>query len=672
MRTTAARRRPAGTSAAALATQARRRRVAALLTSGRIAAALQPILRLSDDAVIGYEALARFPPTPELAAADDLFAAATALGMQAAVDMACLGAALRTAPNLGGADLFVNVLIGTLLDRTGMGALDREVSGSGVAPSSVVLEFSEREPVADLTHLKRIATELRGRGYRIAVDDAGAGHASMRVIAELRPEFIKLDREIIRALDMDESRRALVVALLSFAGHIGARVIAEGIETAAEKATLLSLGVRFGQGWALQAPVLIAPLEGHAEMPVVDSGWFARRTVAPAGPRAVPSLGEPAPAAEPPRGARRHGSLARALSDAALALQNEHDPMRILSVMADHMSRVVPVKDMAIFVADHETHRLVPVLATGSDREAILAQSHSLDAGLSGWALAVGTPQNVPNATEHPRARHVPGTPVIAESVLLAPLVAGDRKLGIIVCWRNGIARFSARDLEAASLFAHVAASAWRNAQLYAELLSAAMTDPLTQLYNSRWLRDTAQRDLQRSARDGRPMALLLLDLDHFKRVNDTCGHATGDLLLQRVAMTLRATLRGTDAVVRIGGEEFVVLLHDADADAAEGVAEALRRAVHKVPLPGDLPLARLSVSIGVASHPEHGTDLDELLGAADRAMYTAKGAGRDRVVRAGSPAGGAVLPLPAVRRGGPAHRPARAWASASARPPRG
>src|ERR1019366_2981765 len=101
------------------------------------------------------------------------------------------------------------------------------------------------------------------------------------------------------------------------------------------------------------------------------------------------------------------------------------------------------------------------------------------------------------------------------------PLVAGEHKLGIINCWRLGVGKFTEREVEAAALFAHIAAAAWRNAQLYAELLNAAMTDPLTHLYNSRWLRDAGERDLARASRDGRPVSLVLVDLDHFKRVND-------------------------------------------------------------------------------------------------------------------------------------------------------
>src|SRR6202040_1537910 len=193
--------------------------------------------------------------------------------------------------------------------------------------AAVVLEFSEREPVPDLALLQRIAAELRARGFRIAVDDAGAGHASMRVIAELRPEFIKVDRSLITAIDADRARRALVVALLSFSGHIGARVIAEGIETQREQETLQSLGVQFGQGWLLGRPVLPHPLKGDTSMQVVDATWFAEHQVSPTRVSAggtestIPGDAVAMPTAVTSPRPRR--GLARALSDAALALQSE-------------------------------------------------------------------------------------------------------------------------------------------------------------------------------------------------------------------------------------------------------------------------------------------------------------------------------------------------------------
>ena len=231
--------------------------VDSLLTSGGIVSALQPIVRLVNDTVIGYEALARYPPLARIGTPDELFASAASLNMQSAVDLACVSAALRAASNIGEADLFVNVLIGTLVDERGVAALDSAVREARVDPASIVLEFSEREPVPDLALLQRIAAELRARGFRIAVDDAGAGHASMRVIAELRPEFIKVDRSLIQAIDADRARRALVVALLSFSGHIGARVIAEGmlgnpLIIGTNGTFRFSGGILFGAGGAIQ------------------------------------------------------------------------------------------------------------------------------------------------------------------------------------------------------------------------------------------------------------------------------------------------------------------------------------------------------------------------------------------------------------------------------------
>ena len=626
--------------------------IEALVNGGGIVSAVQPILRLVNDTVIGYEALARYTPQPRIGTPDELFAAAASQHMQAPLDLACVAAALRAAANIGEADLFVNVLIGTLVDQRGVAALDKAIHDSRVDPASIVLEFSEREPVPDLVLLQRIAAELRARGFRIAVDDAGSGHASMRVIAELRPEFIKVDRSLIQAVDADRARRALVVALLSFSGHIGARVIAEGIETERERETLQGLGVQFGQGWLLGRPVLLHPLEG-CDDEVVDATWFAHRQVSTT--RVTPAGADQDPADsvqhEPAKPGPARRGLARALSDAALALQSEHDPMRILGVMADQMSRVVQVSEMAIFVADYETFRLVPVLATGPDRDQILADSMSLDAGITGWAFAKGTPQNIPDTSKHPLARQIPGTSYVQESLLLVPLVATEHKLGIINCWRMGAGQFSDRELEAASLFAHVAASAWRNAQLYVELVNAAMTDPLTRLYNSRWMRDSGERDLARAAREGKPLSLLLVDLDHFKAVNDSSGHAVGDLLLQRVAAQLRTTVRGSDAVVRLGGEEFVLVLHECGPEGAATVAEAVRIAVRDVAVPDGCSLERLTASIGIATYPHHGLDLDQLLGAADRAMYSAKHEGRDRSVQAiTAPDSGRIITLPRRR----------------------
>ncbi|MEZ0493211.1 diguanylate cyclase [Kineococcus sp. TBRC 1896] len=168
--------------------------------------------------------------------------------------------------------------------------------------------------------------------------------------------------------------------------------------------------------------------------------------------------------------------------------------------------------------------------------------------------------------------------------------------------------------------------------RLRADLVEEASRDPLTGLRNRRRFVDDLAARLTTAAEVGRPLSLVLLDVDHFKAINDTHGHAVGDDVLVEVARVLGAHARPED-VVRYGGEEFVVLLPHLDTDAARARAEELRTACAGVRV--GVESLRITISAGVATAPAHGTTPDELLLAADRALYGAKGGGRDRVVLA-------------------------------------
>jgi diguanylate cyclase (GGDEF)-like protein/putative nucleotidyltransferase with HDIG domain len=163
---------------------------------------------------------------------------------------------------------------------------------------------------------------------------------------------------------------------------------------------------------------------------------------------------------------------------------------------------------------------------------------------------------------------------------------------------------------------------------LIGRLSSAASTDPLTHLLNRRGFRDVFDLELERSRRSGRPCALLMGDLDHFKRVNDLLGHPAGDERLRKFAKLLLAGKRRIDAAARMGGEEFALLLPETDEHGAYVIAERLRHAVRDAFAPDQVAL---TVSFGVAAYPNHGASGDQLLQAADQALYVAKELGRDR-----------------------------------------
>lgn len=168
------------------------------------------------------------------------------------------------------------------------------------------------------------------------------------------------------------------------------------------------------------------------------------------------------------------------------------------------------------------------------------------------------------------------------------------------------------------------------------ELSTMATHDALTGLFNRRELARLLEDEIRRADRYNRRLGVLWIDLDHFKLVNDRYGHAAGDTVLQSVSQLLADSIRSMDAIGRYGGEEFVVLLPEMDLEEARGSAERLRRLVLDTPLTiAGGEQVRLTISVGVAVFPVHGTNADQLCEAADRAMYRAKEAGRNQVVLA-------------------------------------
>lgn len=177
-----------------------------------------------------------------------------------------------------------------------------------------------------------------------------------------------------------------------------------------------------------------------------------------------------------------------------------------------------------------------------------------------------------------------------------------------------------------------------RQKQLVENLAEQATKDPLTGLSNRRQLMSDLSLEMKRAKRYGTPLALILLDVDHFKKYNDTHGHPAGDEVLRQVARLLTMNVRAFDKVARYGGEEFVVILPQTDLQGAAAAAEKLRRAIEEHPFLGEetQPGGKVTVSLGVAGFPEHAGSVDELLEQADQAMYRAKAAGRNRVTVAG------------------------------------
>lgn len=171
---------------------------------------------------------------------------------------------------------------------------------------------------------------------------------------------------------------------------------------------------------------------------------------------------------------------------------------------------------------------------------------------------------------------------------------------------------------------------------LETELEQMATRDPLTGLLNRREMSRVLDEELQRARRYQRPMAVLWVDFDHFKDVNDTYGHAAGDSVLRSISRLLLGSVRSVDSIGRFGGEEFVIVLPEMDLEEAQETAERLRRKVAEEPQPlGNGEAVPLTISVGVAVYPDHGQTASTLCAAADKAMYLAKDRGRNCVAMA-------------------------------------
>jgi len=220
-----------------------------------------------------------------------------------------------------------------------------------------------------------------------------------------------------------------------------------------------------------------------------------------------------------------------------------------------------------------------------------------------------------------------------SRAILATVLSAGELVIGGITVQSSTAGSYSASDLNALEMLAATAAIAIQNAQLFAQIQQLATLDSLTGVPNRRHFYEQAIREVERAARYGHPLSMLMLDADHFKAVNDTYGHIAGDQVLQMIAARCRDDLREVDLLARFGGEEFAALLPNTDKEQALQVARRLAARVADQPIVTDAGPLSVTISLGVASFPAgRVASLETLLAAADEALYRAKGAGRNQV----------------------------------------
>ena len=322
----------------------------------------------------------------------------------------------------------------------------------------------------------------------------------------------------------------------------------------------------------------------------------------------------------------------RRLADVFHHVLSEQSLDALLDRIADALGDLIPHDSLTIYEADEPRRILIPVWARDKWADKILADRCPFGVGITGWGVEHREPVRVNQAHLDPRVETVAGTPADEPEALISiPLIARDSVKGALNIYRLGEdATFDDDEFELAKRFGDAAALALDNAQIRARLEHQASTDPLTGLFNHRSFHERLRSELTKASRSHDVVSVLMLDIDDFKRVNDVYGHGAGDEILRSLAETLKSAVRTTDAVCRLGGEEFAIVMTSRDPQDAERLA---RRLLEHVGSASFEPAGRITISVGLARGPEHAMNPRELIACAEAAMMTAKARGKNQIV---------------------------------------
>jgi len=327
------------------------------------------------------------------------------------------------------------------------------------------------------------------------------------------------------------------------------------------------------------------------------------------------------------------------LAKMAELLQSCSDLKDIFAVVSGMAPKIFPELRGAVLLLN-SSRDLLQIVASWSDCQLPASTFAPEDC----WALRLGHVHVVAPGDSTAECRHVvPGQ----DAYSCLPLISQGGAIGVVHFQIIPAGALSEAVMLMANMFAEQVGLSMANLRLREALRDQSIRDPLTGLFNRRYLEETLEREIRRAVRSECVLGILMLDLDHFKKFNDTFGHEAGDTVLRETAAFLTRSVRAEDIVCRFGGEEFVIILPIADIHATQARAERIRSKLRELTiLHRGKTVGQVSVSVGVAELPQHGATPKTLLEAADAALYAAKRAGRDRVVVADDvPVIGASLP---------------------------
>lgn len=495
----------------------------------RLGVVYQPIMDLRSGEVLGWESLARGPGGSHFRSPSVLFDFAEEAGFLFSLEKVCREQAIRNLGELSpGQKLFLNIHPRTLTDtHFSPGETLRLLEKYGLGPHNVVFEITERHSIAEFTLFHRTLEHYRKQGYLVAIDDVGTGYSGLSTIAELRPEFIKVDMSFIRGIDTNPVKRALLETLVAFVDKIGCGIIAEGIETETEMSSIMSMGVHYGQGYYLARPNLPKPLPS---LVIPDHIVFKTR---------------------------QQGEWKCSI------------PVSELAEPAHQMSPAIEVKEVKRILETSEP--ISGVVVVEQQCPVGLLMSHHLDRQLgTHYGMALYYRRSISHVMD--------ASPLIVEGNTPVEVVA---KMAMkretfkiydhIIVTQNG------------QFLGVVSVQKMLDTLARVQVEMAKGANPLTGLPGNLAI----EEEMGRRCRTGALTSLIYIDLDHFKVYNDHYGFKDGDkvlLLLSRI-LTRAVKRHGIpeDFIGHVGGDDFVLITHPERSDRlALSVVRCFKRLIQQ------------------------------------------------------------------------------------------
>jgi diguanylate cyclase (GGDEF)-like protein len=602
-----------------------------MVADQRFTSHFQPIVHVADTSCIfAYEALLRgLDEQGHLVMPSAILELATEAGLLPQLDrIARLSAIAQANHHRIINHLFINFSPTALYDpvsclRSTVEAIDQ----AGIPHDHVVFEVIESDKPQTLDHLKSILKYYRDAGFLIALDDLGSGYSGLNLLHQLRPDFLKLDMELIRNVHQDPYKAHITAKLLEISQKLNIQTVAEGVECTEELNWLQAHGATFAQGYLIARPTA-EPVSATPRFEIAPPDRTRSRQMAGWQPsdsdRIVAAVTQ-----------RIHQSL---------------DLTEILQATATEVRQLFDADRVILYRFEPDWSGTVVVESVADDWSPILGL-HFMDTCFQktyaqnyqqGHIKAIRDIQTAGLAKCHVDLLQQ----FQVRANLVVPILQQDRLWGLLIAHQcRGSRSWEQSEIDLFKQLATQAGIAIQQSELYQQLQQAnqelqrlASSDGLTQVANRRCFDEHLKSEWQRLTREQLPLSLILCDVDCFKLYNDTYGHLAGDDALRQVAKVIAQTVkRSTGLVARYGGEEFVVILSNTDAKGAMVVAEKIRANISELKMPhvSSQICEYLTLSLGIATVvPTLNTSSKVLVMAADQGLYQAKVQGRNCLVQ--------------------------------------